>query len=181
MKYIKTPVGFSFEFGIDDGYIPFVYLGKQKLRQIRPTNIGANGRLLPARYGGIKLDLTYGTMRSPIPKFWKKEFWSRDYMVREPAANRWNSGNHWFTLTVPRWIGFFIFVAFGFWSIQPGFYFGFKTYLVDKISQNLIDYSVGNPEVQAIYKDECAWGKDTEKGSYYMVFSLAIRKDMVDN
>jgi len=177
MNYLKKPIGLSFELGLGENHKPFIYIGKQKVRQIRPTD----KNLVPALHGGIKIDFTYGTMRSPIPKFWKKEFWSREYMVKEPATNRWNSGNHWFVLTLPRCVGMFLFAAYGPKKVQPGFYFGFKTYEVDKISQNLIDYSAGNPEVQAHYKDECAWGTDAEKGNYYMVFSLAFRKDMVDN
>lgn len=177
MNYMSRPKGITFEIGIGEGHKPFLYFGRLKLRQVRPTD--SDG--VAAKHGGFKLDFVYGTMRSPIPKFWKKEFWSTDYMVQEPATNRWNSGNHWFVLTLKRFIGAYVYLSYGPGKYQPGFYFGTKTYEVNRVSQNLIDYTMGDPEKFPVYKNECAWGTDDEKGNYYMVFSLSIRGDMVDN
>ena len=179
---IKKPIGISFEFGcaeVEGKRKWFVYLSKQKLIHVRAT-YPINGNMINARYGGFKLDLNLGTLRGPIPKFWKKEFWSRDYMTQEPATNPWNSGKHWFVLTIPICIGIFISACFGLGEKQPGFYFGMKTYEVNRISQNLIDYSIGDPSKLATWTDKLAWGKEEEKGNIYLYFSMTLREDMVE-
>ena len=181
MILFKKPKGFSFEIGCveDNGRKWFCYLGKQKFLHIRPTCF-INGVMTNAHHGGFKLDISFGTLRRPIPKFWKKEFWAKDYMIQEPNTNPWNSGNHWFVLTIPVFIGIFLSISYGAGKRQPGIYIGCKTYEVNKISQDLIDYSAGEPWVQAVYKDEIAWGDKKEKGNIYLCPSASIRDDLVD-
>ena len=173
---MKTPIGISLEIGRDDkGW--FTYLGKLKLLKVRPSRDG-----IDARYGGFKFDLLAGTMRRPIPRFWKREFWSQDYMTKEPATNPWNSGNHWFVLTLPCF-GFFISVCYGKGKRQPGFYFGLKTYEVNEISQGLGRYDIGDPQkclVKYPYPNNVAWGSPDEVGDINLGLSGSIRDDLVD-
>ena len=171
-----NPIGITLEVGRDDkGW--FVYLGKLKLLKVRPSRDG-----IDAKYGGFKFDLLAGVMRRPIPRFYKKEFWAKDYMVQEPATNPWNSGNHWFVLTLPCF-GFFISACYGKGKRQPGFYFGLKTYEVNEISQGLGRYEIGNPEEYLVkwpYPEIVAWGRNNEKGSLYLCVSASLRDDLVD-
>jgi len=176
---MKKPKGISFEIGCadDNGSRKwFRYLGPQKLLHIRPTLNGVN-----AKHGGIKLDLMIGKIRRPIPKFYI--FWrflqcfNKSYVKRETEFNPWNSGNHWFILTIPVWIGFFISASYGKEEKQPGFYFGFKTYEVNRISQNRKIYRPGGND---IFRKEVAWGSEFEKGNIYLCPSASIRGDLVD-
>ena len=174
---MKKPIGLSFEIGRSESRW-FWYFGKQKLLHIRSTLNNIN-----ARHGGFKIDINIGTLRRPIPKFWKKEFWSRDYMTQEPATNPWNSGNHWFVLTVPFFIGVFISICYGAGERQPGFYIGCKTYEVNEISQGLGKYRKGNPEIRLYkypYPKHRAWGKASEVGNIYLCLSASLRSDLVD-
>ena len=171
-----NPTGISFEIGRSDKW--FWYLGSLKLLKVRPSLDG-----IDAKYGGFKFDLLAGTMRRPIPRFWKKEFWSQDYMTKEPATNPWNSGNHWFVLTIPWMIGFFISICYGAGKRQPGFYFGLKTYEVNEISQGLGVYDIGNSQeylVKLPYPQYVAWGRYDEKGNIYLCPSASVRDDLVD-
>jgi len=119
-----NPHGISLEVGFDDkGVHPHIL--KQRMQTIRPW---INGKVAPR--GGFKFDIGIGTMRRPIPKFWKKEFWSKDYVTKEQNTNPWNSGNHWFVLTIPFMPYLFISCCYGAGKRQPGFYFGFKTYQI---------------------------------------------------
>lgn len=175
---MKKPIGISLEIGRDEkGW--FVYLGKQKMLHIRPTRNNTN-----ARYGGLKIDLSFGTVKRPLPKIYKREYWSKEYMVREPATNPWNSGNHWFVLSIPIPVPtFFVSLCYGAGKRQPGFYFGFKTYEVNAISQGLGRYNVGQPEkvlAKAPYPANVAWGGIKDVGNIYLAFSFSIRKDLVD-
>jgi len=182
---MKKPIGLSFEIGCAEKRIGlkksrkwFCYFSKQKLLHIRPTLNGIN-----AKHGGLKIDINIGTLRRPIPKFWKKEFWSRDYMTQEPFTNPWNSGNHWFVLTIPLFIGIFISICYGAGERQPGFYIGCKTYEVNEISQGLGKYDAGNPENylhKYPYPENVAWGKTNEVGNIYLCPSASLRDDLVD-
>ena len=197
---MEKPVGISFEIGKDDkGW--FVYIGRQKLLHIRPTRheddnswfkfqwkdpyitIEDHRGWKNARYGGLKLDLMFGRYRCPMPLFWKKEFWAKDYMVQEPVTNSWNSGNYWFILDIPYFLSPFISLCFGLEEKQPGFYLGAKTYEVNEISQGLGRYDIGNPEENLIkwpYPETVAWGRNNEKGNLYICVSASLRGDMVD-
>ena len=167
----RNPFGISFEIGKDEkGY--FVYIGKLKLLKVRPSR-----DVIDARYGGFKFDLLAGTMRRPIPRFWKGEFWSQDYMIKEPATNPWNSGNHWFVLTIPIMVGAFLSFCYGAGERQPGFYIGMKTYEVNRISQNRKIYM---PDRNDIIGNDIAWGNELEKGNIYLCPSASIRDDLVD-
>ena len=177
----KKPIGVSFEIGCykkNNKRKWFVYIGKQKPLHIRPTVNNTN-----ADYGGFKLDLSIGKLRRPVPKFYKKEFWSKDYYTKEQNTNPWNSGNHWFVLSIPCAPSFFLSICYGPGKNQPGFYVGCKTYEVNATSQGLGLYNYGNPE-QILHKHRyptfVAWGKSWEKGSIYLCPSASIRKDLVD-
>ena len=196
------PTGFSLEIGRDDrGW--FVYIGRLKLLHIRPTRheddkswfrlqirnpyavLEDHRQWKNARYGGLKLDLVLGKVRFPVPKFWKKEFWSQDYMVQEPATNPFNSGKHWFVLSLLTFIWPFICFAFPYkGERQPGFYLGAKTYHVNEISQGFGRYDIGNPEVlleKAPYPLVLAWGKQSDVDKVYLCLTGSVRlTDMVD-
>lgn len=137
----------------------------------------------PYRTGGIRLDLLYGTLKRPIPKFWKKEFWSRNYIIKEQATNPWNSGNFWFVLSIPFMVGFFLSVSIGFGKRQPGFYFGLKTYVVDHISCQAKQYNPDGFDEFLFDDDEnpiLTWCKRDEIGTRYLCPSFSIREDLVD-
>lgn len=174
---MKTPVGISIEIGRDEqGW--FGYFGKLKLLKVRPSRNG-----IDAKHGGFKLDLLCGKLRRPIPKFWKREFWAKDYMTKEPVTNPWNSGNHWFVLTIPWTLGLFLSVCYGAGGRQPGFYVGMKAYEVNEISQGLGKYDVGNPQeylIKWLYPQYVAWGRHDEAGNVYLCPSASIRADLVD-
>lgn len=199
MALFKKPRGLSIEIGcanIDGKRKWFIYIGPQKLRHIRPTydpnsfkrfyfgyGISDYSKWENAYHGGIKFDISIGTMRRPVPCFWKKEFRSTEYMIREPVTNPWNSGNHWFILTFPLFIFPFFMIGYGAGKRQPGIYIGSKTYEVNKISQALGKYDVGNPKVyleKEPYPQITAWGHGSERGNLYMCLSASLRDDIVD-
>jgi len=180
---MEKPIGITFEVGKSDrGW--FWYLGKLKLLQVRPSHYrkyNAYGPWVPAKYGGVKIDLMVGKLRRPIPRFYK--FWrflkvfNKDYVKRESEFNPWNSGNHWFVYTFPVEIGLFLSVSYGKNEKQPGFYIGCKTYEVNRISQNRKIYM---PDGRDIIRNDVAWGEESEKGNVYMCPSASIRVDLVD-
>jgi len=197
-----NPIGISFELGRDEeGW--FVYVGKIRYKQIRPSRPSKDGVSQgPAKYGGFKLDLLLGPIVRPIPKFYKKEFYSTNYFVKEPKTNPWNSGNHWFIFRLPVFPAFFLSIALPFKKKQPGFYFGFKTSIIRYIEQALINYpamlernkTTGVYSERAIYFWEGgvqnstktnyipAWGslkKDQEQ--VVIVPSMSMRDDLVDD
>jgi len=195
MNFIKQPKGLSFEFGLFKKFRPRIYIGELKQFQIRPSFIHSNGKLEICTYGGIKFDILYGTMRRPIPKFWIPYFWvgggpeSKYYLKNRQLTNPWNSGNHWFVLTLKRMVGLFILICIGNKTTQPGFYIGTKTYKVDKISSQKKDYSKENP--LGTDQPECwlynkngfpiyTWATQREQGNEYLCLSASIRKDMLD-
>ena len=67
---------------------------------------------------GIELELVWGKMIRPVPKFWKKGFWKG-----EDEYNPWKGGEYWFIIRCPM-IGPFISVALG----RYGVYLGLKTF-----------------------------------------------------
>jgi len=104
-------------------------------------------------------------------------------MTQEPATNPWNSGNHWFVLTIPLFVGLFVSICYGAGERQPGFYIGCKTYKVNKISQGVGNYDIGNPEMylhKQPYPVNVAWGKSSEVGNVYLCPSASLRGDLVD-
>ena len=168
---MENPTGISFEIGNDDfGW--FCYIGKLKPLKVRPSREGVD-----ARYGGFKFDIVVGRVRRPVPRFYKPEFWSRDYVKKEQETNPWNSGKHWFIFTLPVFLGFFVSACMGRGEGQPGFYLGFKTYKVNKISQNLKIYKSDRDD---IITNAIAWGDESEKGSVYLCPSGSVREDLVD-
>jgi len=167
----KKPIGITFEIGkAETGW--FWYFGKLKLRKMRPSLDG-----IDAKFGGLKLDILIGKWRRPIPRFYKPEFWSRDYVKKEQATNPWNSGKHWFIFTIPVFPGIFISLSMGGGEKQPGFYLGTKTYEVNRISQNRKIYMADRND---IILGTIAWGRPEEKGNIYICPSGSIREDLVD-
>jgi hypothetical protein len=132
--------------------------------------------------GGIRLDLLYGTIKRPVPKFYKKEFWSSDRVKKEQNTNPWNSGKHWFVLHIPFCIGFLFSICLGWGKNQPGFYIGLKTYVVNHISAYLKKYSPDHNDTFIIINGEpvMTWCNKSELGNKYLCPSVSIRKDLVD-
>jgi len=149
---MKQPKGVSFEMGLNSKMIPSVYLGQQSFRQIRPIAseidlVTGLQKFVRNTYGGIKVDISIGTVVRPVRKPWK---WR--------TSNPWTSGNHWFVLRIPMLITFFISLSLGKRGGQWGMYFGCKTYKVDHIS------NAGN------------WARDDEVDNVYLCPSASIRE-----
>ncbi|MBL6991774.1 MAG: hypothetical protein ISR65_18475 [Bacteriovoracaceae bacterium] len=173
---MKRPYGITFEIGcrnINGARKWHIYLWKLKLRKMRPSYKGQDDT-----HGGFKLDFLIGRLRRPVPRFYKKEFWSKDYVTKQQATNPWNSGNHWFMLNIPVFLGLFISISYGAGERQPGLYLGTKTYEVNYISQSLKTYM---PNKNDKIDDTIApWGSLKERGNIYMALSASIREDLVD-
>lgn len=139
-----------------------------------------NGLVFPR--GGVRLDAVWGTIKRPVPRFYKKEFWSRDYVKKEQNTNAWNSGNHWFVLNIPCCAGLLLSACFGWGKNQPGFYVGLKSYRVDHISSFLKKYSPDHDDMFVVVNGEpvLTWCSQSELGNEYLCPSISIRKDMVD-
>jgi len=174
---MKKPIGISLEIGKSDrGW--FWYLGRLKLLQVRPSHYKVGESWVPAKYGGLKLDLMIGKLRRPIPRFYRWSFFfNKDYVSHETEFNPWNSGNHWFVLTLPIMIGAFLSFCYGAGERQPGFYIGMKTYEVNRISQNRKIYM---PDRNDIIRNDIAWGSESEKENIYLCPSASLRDDLVD-
>jgi hypothetical protein len=190
----SKPIGITIELGINKKKLPQLFLGPQRFGKIRPRvreqTSTYEDTVNIAPYGGIKIDFGLGTLRRPIPKFWKKDFWSSDYRKKMPY-NPWNSGNHWFILTIPIIPYIFVMMMFGRWGkkeITPGFYIGGRTAYVNNWTHWLIDTSKisesgkwpnnkipwvrdknGNPIL--------AWGSMKEEGNVYIEPTASIRSD----
>jgi|AntAceMinimDraft_18_1070375.scaffolds.fasta_scaffold264989_1 hypothetical protein len=177
--YPKKPKGISFQLGIDEnGFHPRI--SWLETTTLRPR---VNGK--PAKYGGIRFDLVFGTYRCPMPKFWKKELYlnpRKHYVEKEQNTNTWNSGNYWFKFTLPCVPGFYLFAAYG-KKKQPGFYFGFKSYEVNNISCQLKEYKEDRNDIFIFDKNGkpvLTWCDENEIGNRYICFSVTIRDDIVD-
>ena len=197
--------GISLEIGRSDKW--FWYLGRLKLLQVRPSHYKIGESWVPAKYGGLKFDLMLGKLRRPIPRFYRWSFFfNKDYVSHETEFNPWNSGNHWFVLTLsplftlllanllawanvlfiiyPVWVVFlpfllnmFMSVCYGAGERQPGFYIGMKTYEVNRISQNRKIYMADRND---IIRNDIAWGSESEKENIYLCPSASLRDDLVD-
>ena len=173
---MKQPIGKTFEIGcrnVDGKRKWHVYFGALKLRKMRPSYKGIDDT-----HGGLKFDVMIGRLRRPIPRFYKLEFWSRDYVKKEQATNPWNSGNHWFVFDIPVCPGVFLSLSYGAGKRQPGIYVGTKTYEVNHISQSLKTYMPDRNDI--INATIAPWGDLGERGNIYMALSASIREDMVD-
>ena len=153
---MKQPKGISLEIGFNSKMVPSVYLGQQSFRQIRPIASEINPKTALQKfvrntYGGIKIDISMGTILRPVRKPWK---WH--------TSNPWTSSNQWFVLRIPLLLTFFISLAFGKKGRQRGLYFGFKTYEVNHISNK------GN------------WAREDEIGNVYLCPSASIRETFWD-
>lgn len=200
MFKMKKPFGYSIHIGLNSKFLPTVILAPLKVGTIRPkTNedIGfyEEAEVSNVVFFGVRFDLLFGTLRRPIPKFFKKEFWlgnakdpgDLNYVRKESAINPWNSGNHWFVLSIPIMPAFFFSICCaigknkdGTWK-QPGGYIGFKTYQVDQISSQLLDYETQeylyNESGDPIY----TWPTEEEQGNMYLCLSATTRSDLVED
>ena len=153
---MKQPKGISLEIGLNSKMVPSMYLGQQSFRQIRPIAVELDPKTYLQKfvrntYGGIKIDISIGAILRPVRKIW-----------RWPLENPWTTGNHWFVLRIPVIPAFFISLSFGKRGRQRGFYFGFKTYKVDRIS------------------NEGKWAKEDEVGNIYLCPTASIRDKFWD-
>jgi hypothetical protein len=108
---LKKPIGVSFELGFKKNFIPVLYIGKQKIREIRPSYKTESGAWRQCENGGIKLDFTIGTVKGPEGPFWKKEFRlnsDEGYVEKESKTNPWNSGNWAVVMELPYFPSMFI-------------------------------------------------------------------------
>lgn len=191
-KIMKKPkYGHTLSFGMHKWFKPKFYFGKQEYGNVRPQIPNDDGELENVKLCGIKFDFGVCTMRRPIPKFYKKDFWLGTYQEKA-KYNPWNSGNHWFVLTIP-WVPYFFICALLWtskieWMKQPGFYFGCRTAYMNEWSHYLIDYTKRSnedgtyPKPRPWIKDEngnqiLTWGTWEEHGNCYGEFSATLRND----
>ena len=233
---MKRPYGITFELGIKKSWMPYIYLGPIKLGEIRPC-YKVNGNWRQCENGGIKLDLSIGTVRGPMPKLFTMLYLRIKKVGRvewETNTNRWNTNNRYLTYTLPYFpsilisvldftgIGFVFLIASAvlylkhiiFWKIisfiglvitalavmiksadiQPGFYVGFKTYYVNRISSQLKSVYMpdgndlfGFEEGDSIHYNRTdwtpiyTWATKEEQGNSYLILTIAGRGDIVDN
>lgn len=183
---MKKPVGISIN--IVDSKWP-INIVSLPLRTIRPQK-KVDGKLTTVKRFGFRLDIMLGQLKRPIPKIYKKEFWlgsasrfgDKNYVRKESTINPWNSGNHWFILNIPICIGIFFSACVQIKDgVQPGFYIGTKTYEVNRISSQLMNYekqtyltnNLGNP----IY----TWATKEEQGNVYLCPSASLRSDLIED
>lgn len=128
---------------------------------------------------GIRLELTFGTIRRPIAKFWKREFWSTDNYIKNSVTNPWNSGNHWFVLTIPFAIMPFISLTLNQRKSGKvaGSYIGGRTAIITDIDHRLAAYNEDGSI--SMFFEGYAWGDKSEDGNVYIEPTLAIRSDML--
>jgi hypothetical protein len=181
---VKRPYGITLDIACNKSGWPSILIYQQRNCEPWPKAVEPDppspDRLMVGRYFGFKLDIMLGTLRFPVKKLWKKEFWkfSLPYADRQTAINPWNSGNHWFVLTIPYCPGFFISCGIGGKYKQPGFYFGFKTYQVNRISSGLINYYTNKyegTEENPVY----TWASKEEQGNIYMCLSTRTSEDIL--
>jgi hypothetical protein len=185
---VKKPIGITFQAGVDKKRISF-NVGKQVLGTIRPL-VKKDGKMEIAPNGGLRLDLTLGTFKRPIPKFWKKEFWSKSYVIKNQATNPWNSGNYWFVINIPWFPSFFFSACYGQGKNQPGFYIGWKTYRIMDLSQgNIVECQLKKYRItkddEFIFDKEgnpvLTWCTNKDLGNIYTCLSASIRGDLVED
>lgn len=191
MFLMKRPCGLSLEigFGNNETWFPQIYIGPQMFGRIRARSrytlkdFYKRQTIDIAMFGGLKIDVGFGTVRRPIPKFWKSAFWSRDKQKKNTETQPWNSGNHWFVLTVPLCPYVFLSLLAGSRRKKmPGFYIGGRTSIVDRMTHQkaifdrngdvlewLNDHEKGDP----VY----AWGYASENGNIYVEPTASIRTD----
>lgn len=187
---MKKPIGWTFSCGVNKlKEFPQFFFSKQEFGGVRPQIFQDDGTYDNVKFAGLKFDFGFGTWRRPIPKFWKIDFWSRDYRIKS-QYNPWNSGNHWFILTLPYMPYCFICcILFSFKKYHPGFYFGGRTAKVNNWTHWLLDYSDMQedgtlPKPRPWVKDEngdviLAWGSWEEEGNFYVEPTASLRDDML--
>jgi hypothetical protein len=171
---MKKPKGISISIGFSKKPIMITSL---PLRTIRPQN--------SPKWFGFRLDLIFGTLRRPIPNIFKREFYlfnasdpgDPNYVRKESEINPWNSGNHWFVLTIPYCPGIFL-SAF---IYKPGFYLGTKTYEVNRISSQLLDYKTQKYQYDENGKPIYTWASEEEQGNIYLCPSGSLRSDLMSH
>ena len=172
MLVMKKPVGLSLEIGINSEWWPSLLIYRQKLGRLRakvpeagPIPNAGDDSLKTFAYFGLKVDLNFGTWRWPV-NHWSWPPWY-------PKVSRWNSGKHWFVMTIPFFPGLYISSYVGNKKMVWGFYLGCKTYMMNKNSTSLIN-ETGN------HWPEMAWGRKEELGNFYIVPTGTLRnKDRI--
>jgi len=155
--------------------------GKTQLRKV------ALGKPRPQIDGldcwfGFRFDLVWGPLVMPVRKWYLPRAWGGDQRY-----NPWNSGNHWFVVKLPIFLGFFVSVLLGkaLGSKVPGFWFGCRTANLS----NTVDWQLRLDWEKSEY-DPAAWAVDSQgnpieawpvgqyKGRPTVELTLAIRSDM---
>lgn len=195
---LKKPYGYSIHLGINSKFYPTLIVSPIQIGTIRPKTIEIpklfKTKIDNVSYFGLRIDLLFGTLRRPIPKIWKKEFWLRNakdygdtnYVIKESTTNPWNSGNHWFVLTIPIMPAFFVSACLAIKKVNgklilPGFYVGFKSYLVDYISSQLLNYETQEYQFDKEGNPIFTWASKEEQGNQYLAISGSIRSDLIEN
>lgn len=163
-----TPTGISFSLGFSKGR-PSLIVQKLPLSRVMPlaaieTDDGKDTRHIISETDGfgLRIDLVLGPVCAPIPKFWKLDYWTN-----KSKYVSWTSGNHAGVYKFPCLPGFLFSMCVP-WgknpngtARQPGFYFGTKSYRVDKTS------------------NAGGWASEKMLGKFYLCFSAAMRHDLV--
>jgi hypothetical protein len=185
------PYGLTIELGLgnNENWFPQFYIGPQRFGRIRPKSRFFPGwykdmKVHSSMYGGLKIDIGIGTMRRPIPKFWKKNFWNApSKYIKNTETNPWNSGNHWFVLTIPIFPYIFNSGMIGNKKKKmPGYYIGGRTALVDALTHQKATFNMMDGEVDGWVLDEndkpvYAWGDESENGNIYVELTFSARTD----
>lgn len=163
------PIGITLEFGCTEHEGKrkwFVYAGSLKQKKMRASYKG-----IDSAHGGIKFDMVFGSWRRPVPRLFRFGFWKRGktpYDIWEQEYNPWNSGRHWFEIPDIRLPAFFLSIG----KEDNEAYVGWKSYDIDRISQNLKKYM---PDRNDVIFDDVAWGSPDEKGNTYLAASACLR------
>jgi len=195
MKFLmKKPFGYSFHFGINSKFMPTFMIMPIKLGTLRPKTIEHKeyfneSEVANVTYFGIRFDISFGTLRYPVSPFYKKEFWltnarrfgDKNYIEKESNTNGWNSGKHIFTITIPFMPAFFISACLGNKKTQPGFYLGFKTFKVDHISSQLLNYETQEYQFDENGDPIYTWATKEEQGNFYLCLSASTRSDLIED
>ena len=175
---MKIATGISFCIGKHNGRFRY-YIGKLLKCSIRPR-IGAGDN--DQMQTGLRVDLVLGRIVRPIPKFWKREFWSRDRYIKNITTNPWNSGNHWFVIRIFPVPMLFVSASFLIGKYNPGGYIGGRTALVNNYTHYLANWAADGSVLnwQKNHSDEniCAWGELSEDGNIYVQSTASLRLDM---
>lgn len=180
MKLMKRAIGMSFNVCRLNNRWHFS-LNKLENGTMRPRINGQDCEF------GLRFDFVLGTIRRPIAKWYDWHFWDFSDRYHRNLVNPWNSGNHWFVLTIPYIILPFVSVTLGRYKFGvPGFYIGGRTSdLSNRIDWQLrIDWNKDQNDITAWAWDTYgnpihAWGSISDEGASYIEPTLTFRSDMM--